>query len=521
MIRLLSIVFALLLSLPALAQLKLGGSTDDLLPPEKAFRFSARSLDSNAVEVRFDIADGYYLYRQRLRFAAEGNAAVRLGTPELPQGEKHHDQFFGEMETYRRSLLVRIPVEGSGAFDLKVTSQGCADVGVCYVPMESNAHLTLAAAASSTSGDGGASRFSVSASDMEVARLFEGNFGLVLASFLGFGLLLAFTPCVLPMIPILSGIIAGEGGKLNKLRALSLSLAYVLGMAVTYAIAGVAAAYSGTLLAAALQNAWVLGAFALIFVVLALSMFGLFDLQLPAFIQDRLSGTHQKLRGGRIASVASMGVLSAIIVSPCVAAPLAGALLYISQTRDVALGGAALFAMAIGMGIPLIVVGVSEGALLPKSGPWLNRVKQVFGVLLLGVAVWVIWPIVTPSGAPAGFTRVASAAELDDKLRATDRPVMLDFYADWCVSCKEMEKFTFSDPAVRAKLDGMLLLQADVTGGSEQDRALLKRFALFGPPGIIFFDGRGREIAGLRVIGYQNAERFLKTLERANAPAGN
>jgi thiol:disulfide interchange protein DsbD len=320
------------------------------------------------------------------------------------------------------------------------------------------------------------------------------------------------------MIPILSGIIAGEGGKLNKLRALSLSLAYVLGMAVTYALAGIAAAYSGTLLAAALQNAWVLGAFALIFVVLALSMFGLFDLQLPGFVQDRLSGTNQKLRGGRIASVAAMGVLSAIIVSPCVAAPLAGALLYISQTRDVALGGAALFAMALGMGIPLIAVGVSEGALLPKSGPWLNRVKQIFGVLLLGVAVWVIWPIVTPSGAAAGFTRIASVAELDDKLRATDRPVMLDFYADWCVSCKEMEKFTFSDPAVRAKLDGMLLLQADVTGGSEQDRALLKRFALFGPPGIIFFDATGREIKGLRVIGYQNAERFQKTLSLATAP---
>jgi thiol:disulfide interchange protein DsbD len=510
---------ALLASLPAAAQLKLGGSTDDLLAPEKAFRFSARAVDSNAIEVRFDIAQGYYLYRQRLRFAAEGNPAVHLGAPELPQGEKHHDQFFGEMETYRNSLLVRIPVEGSGAFDLKVTSQGCADVGVCYVPLESTARLSLAGAPGEN-GDG-ASRFSIFASDMEVARLFEGNFALVLASFLGFGLLLAFTPCVLPMIPILSGVIAGEGGKLNKARALSLSLAYVLGMAITYALAGIAAAYSGTLLAAALQNAWVLGAFALIFVILALSMFGLFDLQLPAFIQDRLSGTHQKLRGGRIASVAAMGVLSAVIVSPCVAAPLAGALLYISQTRDVALGGSALFAMALGMGIPLIAVGVSEGALLPKSGPWLNRVKQVFGVLLLGVAVWVIWPIVTPSGTPAGFTRIASAAELDDKLKAADRPVMLDFYADWCVSCKEMEKFTFSDPAVRAKLDTMLLLQADVTGGSEHDRALLKRFALFGPPGIIFFDAQGREISGLRVIGYQNAERFLKTLDRANAPRRN
>jgi thiol:disulfide interchange protein DsbD len=219
-----------------------------------------------------------------------------------------------------------------------------------------------------------------------------------------------------------------------------------------------------------------------------------------------------------MASVAGMGALSAVIVSPCVAAPLAGALLYIAQTRDVALGGAALFAMALGMGVPLIVVGVSEGALLPKAGPWLNRVKQFFGVLLLAVAAWVIWPVLAPSGAPAGFTRVASSSELDLKLQAPGKPVMLDFYADWCVSCKEMEKFTFADPAVRSKLDGMSLLQVDVTANSDEHRALLRRFSLFGPPGIIFFDAQGREIKGLRVIGYQNAERFLKTLQLATTP---
>jgi thiol:disulfide interchange protein DsbD len=522
--KLLPILLAFLLSTPAFGQFKLGKS-DALLEPEKAFRFSARNLEAGAVEVRFAIADGYYLYRERLRFAAEGNPAVRLGAPELPPGEKHKDEFFGEMETYRRDLRVRIPVEGAGAFDLKVISQGCADVGVCYVPMESSARIVLAAAdavgaksGTTTQPASASSRFSIFASDMEIARLFEGNLALVLASFLVFGVLLAFTPCVLPMIPILSGIIAGEGRNLNRPRAFALSLSYVLGMAVAYAAAGIGAAYSGTVLAAALQNAWVLGAFALIFVILALSMFGLFEIQLPAFLYQRLSDTQQKLRGGRVASVAGMGVLSAIIVSPCVAAPLAGALLYISQTRDVALGGAALFAMALGMGVPLLVMGVSEGAFLPKSGPWLHRVKQFFGVLLLGVAVWVIWPVVTPAGSPAGFTRVASLAELDDKLSAPGKPVMLDFYADWCVSCKEMEKYTFSDPKVRARLDGLLLLQADVTGGSEQDRALLKRFFLFGPPGIIFFDAQGREIKGLRVIGYQNAERFLKTLDMATAP---
>jgi thiol:disulfide interchange protein DsbD len=341
---------------------------------------------------------------------------------------------------------------------------------------------------------------------------------LVVAGFLGFGLLLAFTPCVLPMIPILSGIIAGEGRRISKLRALFLSLAYVLGMAVAYALAGVAAAYSGGLLSAALQNAWVLGAFALVFVLLALSMFGLYDLQMPSFLHNRAHAAHSRLEGGRIASVAAMGVLSAVIVSPCVAAPLAGALLYISQTRDVALGGAALFSMALGMGVPLIVVGVSEGALLPKSGRWLNRVKHFFGVLLLAVAAWIVWPVVAPGGAAIGFQPVRSVAELDERLAAAGKPVMLDFYADWCVSCKEMEKFTFSDPAVRTKLDGMLLLQADVTANTAEHKALLKRFSLFGPPGIIFFDARGREIEGLRVIGYQNAGRFLKTLDVATAP---
>jgi thiol:disulfide interchange protein DsbD len=393
------------------------------------------------------------------------------------------------------------------------------------------------------------------------------------------------------MVPILSGIIAGEGKSLDKPRALALSLSYVLGMAVAYAAAGVAAGFSGSMLAAALQNVWVLGAFALLFVVLALSMFGFYDLQLPGFLHHRLHAAHSRLRGGRVASVAGMGALSAVIVSPCVAAPLAGALLYISQTRDVVLGGAALFSMALGMGAPLVVVGVSEGALLPRAGAWMTGVRKFFGVLLLATAIWVVSPVLPPviimyawaalligsamflraldplpatasgwwrlwkgaglivliigvallvgalSGSrdplrplagltqgsapvtrPLPWTRVASIGDLQEKLAAPGKPVMLDFYADWCVSCKEMEAFTFSDPRVRAQLDGMLLLQADVTAHTEADRALLKRFSLFGPPGIIFFDPQGREIKGLRVVGYQNAERFLKTLGLATAP---
>ncbi len=595
------IVLLVLLSAAAsaVAQLRLG-SADDLLEPEKAFRFSARALDASSIEVSFAIAEGYYLYRDRFKFALKP-AQARLGAPELPAGIPHRDQFFGEQQIYRMQVRIVLPVEGGEdkTVELAVTSQGCADVGVCYVPMESKATLRLAAASGGDlPGFSAAPRavqaqpqFSIFASDLDIVRLFEGNVALVLGGFFVLGLLLTFTPCVLPMIPILSGIIAGEGKSLDKLRALFLSLAYVLGMALAYAAAGIAAAFSGSLLAAALQNAWVLGAFGLIFVVLALSMFGFYELRLPGFLHHRVHAAHSRLRGGRIASVAAMGMLSAVIVSPCVAAPLAGALLYISQTRDVALGGAALFAMALGMGAPLVAMGVSEGALLPRAGEWMVGVRKFFGVLLLAVAIWVVSPIVplaaqmvawalllvgsaiflraldplpetasgwwrlwkafgvvalvtgvalligalsgsrdvlrplagltqqsTPARSPLPWVRVASLAELQDKLRAPGKPAMLDFYADWCVSCKEMEAFTFSDPTVRARLDSMLLLQADVTANNDADRELLRRFSLFGPPGIIFFDADGREIKGLRVIGYQAPDRFLKTLSLATAP---
>ena len=527
----------------------------DLLEPEQAFRFSARVADSGAVEVRFAIADGYYLYRDRLKFSAEG---ARLGQPELPAGIAHKDEFFGDMPIYRGSVAIRVPVQADGRFDLNVVSQGCADAGVCYVPMESKATLQLVGGKVSEGP-----RFSIYASDLDIARLLEGNLALVVGGFLVLGLLLAFTPCMLPMIPILSGIIAGEGGRLNKSRALGLSLIYVFSMALTYALAGIGAAYAGSLLATYLQNVWVLGAFALLFVVLALSMFGLYELQLPSFLQQRLQAGSERLNGGRIASVAAMGVFSAILVSPCVSAPLAGTLLQISRTGDVVLGGTALFALATGMGLPLIAVGVSEGALLPKAGAWMVSIRRFFGVLLLAVAIWIIAPVLpamverlawaalliatafllgvmhtrsrtwksvgvlaiiaglgvaatafigAESASRVLFTRVASVTELDKRLAAAGRPAMLDFYADWCVSCKEMEKLTFSDPRVRAELDRMLLLQADVTAANEADRALLKRFSLFGPPGIIFFDAQGREIPELRVIGYQPPERFLRTL---------
>ena len=592
--------------LPARAQISFGGAAPNLLEPEKAFRFSARMRDARNIEVRFAIADGYYMYRDKFKFSVTGAPEAKLGAPDFPAGVKRKDEFFGEVETYRKEVRIGIPLERGASAQtlvLDVTSQGCADIGVCYVPMDSRATLQLAALGKAEPGGevpalteapreaDVAPRLSIFASDFEIAALFQGSTGFVLGGFFVLGLLLAFTPCVLPMIPILSGIIAGEGRELNKLRALALSLSYVMGMALAYAAAGVAAAYSGTLLAAGLQNPWVLGTFALVFVVLALSAFGFFELQLPQFLHNRLSSAHQQLRGGRMVSVALMGAFSAVIVSPCVAAPLAGALLYISQTKDVLLGGSALFSLALGMGAPLIAVGVSEGALLPRAGAWMAGVRQFFGVLLLAVAIWVVAPVIpvyvqllawaalligsgvflrgidplpdnasgwrrlwkgvgvmalltgaallvgafsgardplrplaaltsgsVAAAAPLAWTPVRSSAELDERLRAPGRPVMLDFYADWCVSCKEMEAFTFTDPRVRAKMAEMLLVRADVTANNAADKALLKRFSLFGPPGIIFFDARGKEIRGLRVVGYQNADRFLETLVRATAP---
>src|SRR6266850_492255 len=360
--RLLSILPLLLIALaPARA-----ANPDELLEPDKAFRFSAQAIDAATVEVHYAIADGYYLYRERFRFAAEP-ATVRLGEPRFSKGQIHEDKFFGKQETYRKEVRIRLPLEAAGAERLKllVTSQGCADLGVCYVPQVQSAELRLASLGGSRSSifrenepfASSPERIASAVSDdVRFAGVLEsGRLWAVMAVFFGAGLLLTFTPCVLPMIPILSGIIVGEGRKVTRRRAGLISVAYVLGMAVTYTAIGIAAAFSGSLFSSALQNAWVLGAFAAVFVLLALSMFGFYELQLPSGWQSRLSEASNRLGGGRFGAVALMGMLSAAIVSPCVVAPLAGALLYIGQTRDTILGGTALFSMAIGMGVPLVL----------------------------------------------------------------------------------------------------------------------------------------------------------------------
>jgi thiol:disulfide interchange protein DsbD len=578
----------------------------DLLPPEKAFQFSARYLSGEAIEVRYLIAPGYYMYRDKFAFSVAPATGAALGAPGMPPGKMKRDEFFGDVAIYRDAVTIRVPIKVSDAslrsVALTAVSQGCADVGVCYVPQEQKAEILLTATSGGPAApaSGGLSRLldqsggAAGAQDGLVANLFQGEFWLLVASFFGFGLLLAFTPCMLPMVPILSGIIAGRGQHLTKMHGFVLALVYVLGLAITYAVAGVAAGLSGAMLSAALQSPWVLGAFAVIFVALALAMFGFYELQLPIALQSRLADASNQLHGGHFAGVFSMGILSALIVGPCVAAPLAGALLYISQSRDVVLGGSALFAMGLGMGMPLLVVGASAGALLPRAGPWMDTVKRFFGVLLLGVAIYLVTPIiplvmqmlawaallimtgiylraidplpptargfdkfskgigvialligaaflvgalsgtrdvlqplsglrVSSAAAPAAagataFKRVNSNAELDAAIQAAGgKPVMLDFYADWCVSCKEMERFTFSDDGVKARFAQMLLVQADVTANTPDHAALLRRFRLFGPPGIIFFDRAGRELQDLRAIGFQPADKFAAMLDQVLA----
>jgi len=601
--RLFTLLWLVTLGFPALA------AEPDLLEPDRAFRFSARVVAPDAVEVRYQVAPGYYLYRDKFKFAFQPDT-VTAGTPELPPGVVKKDEFFGEVQTYRGEVRIRLPVQSAGAANatLTATSQGCADAGVCYVPHDQTAKLTLAAA----SGDapppragaveslddrsgglpGWLSAPAAGADDSAIARLFHGDLWVLILFFLGAGVLLSFTPCVLPMIPILSGIIVGRGNTMTRAHAFLLSLAYVIGMAITYAAAGVAAGLSGVMLSAALQNAWVVGSFAALFVLLSGAMFGFYELQLPTALQTRFAAATNRLPGGRFAGVFAMGALSALIVGPCVAAPLAGALLYISQSRDAVLGGSVLFAMGLGMGVPLLAVGASAVALMDEAGPWMEIVKRFFGVMLLAVAIYLVAPLLplaiemlawatlfivtgiflraidplptgargfdrfakgvgvialvtgvaflvgalagsrdvlrplaglrgaSPSAAPAAvaFTRVDSVAELDGAIAAAKgRPVMLDFYADWCVSCKEMERYTFSDTAVVTRLADVVKLQADVTANAAAHQALLRRFRLFGPPGIVFFDREGREIEGLRVIGFQNAERFAGVLDRVLA----
>jgi thiol:disulfide interchange protein DsbD len=589
---------AVLARLKALAGNLAGATAEpEFLPPEEAFKLTLTPRGDGNLDARFTIAQDYYLYRDKISIKIIDPAGVSVGGIDFPPAEEKNDATFGKMFVYHHDFnavarLAGVPA-GTKALRVETSHQGCSDKGICYPPLEQtlNVDLTAPPAASAAPATHAvAAPKDTSDTGRVTAILQGGNYWLVIVSFFGFGLLLSLTPCVFPMIPILSGIIVGQGKGITKRKGFLLSLAYVLGMAVTYALAGVAAGLSGTLISNALQNPWALGTGAAIFVALSLSMFGFFELQMPSFLQSRFTEASNRIQGGRFTSVFVMGAISALIVGPCVAAPLAGALLYISQTSDVLLGGVSLFSLAIGMGMPLLLIGLSAGALLPRAGGWMDAVKRFFGVALLAVAIWLISPLLSEvtqmllwaalliisamflhaleplavnakglarfwkgvgmmalvagialllgamggsrdllqplsvykGGAGAAetaphlaFQRVKTLADLDAAIKnAGGRAVMLDFFADWCVSCKEMEKLTFTDAQVQTKLKNVLLLQADVTANSADDKALLARFKLFGPPGIVFFDKAGNE-AAYRVVGYEPAAKFLDSLNKA------
>ncbi len=579
-----------------------GPKQPTFLEPDKAFGLEIEVQDAQTLVASFSVTPDYYLYRNKVEFQTTGSG-VKIAQVSMPKGEPKHDANFGDMEVFHQPFQAKLTLvrtsKAAQTITLNATYQGCSENGLCYPPINKTIKVDLpamgapaAAAPRPPAGqDAQPSAQPAPENDnQQIAKLFkQGSFLLIVSFFFGAGLLLAFTPCMFPMVPILSGIIVGRGHKITHMHGFILSLFYVLGMAITYAAAGVAAALSGTLLSNALQTPWVLGSFAAIFVLLSLSMFGFYELQLPTALQSRLVGTSNRLHGGHITGVFVMGALSAIIVGPCVAAPLAGALLYIGQTHDAFLGGAALFSMALGMGVPLLLIGASAGTLLPKAGAWMESVKRLFGVLLLAVAIWLVAPLLPVSvqmllwaallilsamflhaldalphnashwhrlwkgfgviallvgvayligglsGArdvlrplgmigsaqaePSGqlqFTRIKSVSELDARIaQSGGKMVMLDFYADWCVSCKEMERYTFSDAKIQARLKNALLLQADVTANSEDDKALLARFRIFGPPAILFFDKQGREQPDFRVIGYQDAGQFTQSLQSA------
>ena len=501
----------------------------DLLDPQQAFRFSATLVDGGtSIEAHFGAADGYYLYRDRLGFTASGG--VKLGDAQYPAGEVEFDETFNRhLVVYRGEVIVRLPVEsGNGTFTLTARLQGCADQGVCYPPELRTTQLVLRAPpADPGQAVSGAmftsSRASAPTGENAIASaLHSRSLTTLLPVFLVLGVLLSLTPCVLPMLPIVSSIIvgdrtparAGDTRGSTGSRGFVLALAYASGMTTVYTAFGVAAGLAGEGLAAVFQQPWIVTLFAVLLMALALSMFGLYELQLPASWQTRLARMSISGSAGKLAGTFAMGAISALIVGPCVAAPLAGALLYISETRDAVIGGSALFALAAGMSVPLLLLGGGAGWLLPRAGRWTESVRWLFGALLVAVALWTLSPLVSSPSHAQTWTRIESVEQLDDALASADgTPLLLDFYADWCVSCKEMERYTFSDPRVAATFTRFRLLRVDVTANTDRDKKLLKRFRLFGPPATILFDGQGREVTAARVIGFERADPFLQTLQ--------
>ncbi len=587
-----------------------GNDEDEFLDPDIAFQVSAEQSDANTIFTNWYIEDGYYLYKDKISVSPADPTHITLGMMKLPAGKEKIDEYFGKIvsidHSFNSNIQIQKVADGINSVELIVKYQGCAKAGLCYPPITKNIRVDLgisdSTVAASLTNNNSTSSFSSSSSfqseqDRIANTLASGKLWFTVLSFFGLGLLLAFTPCVFPMIPILSSIIVGQGETISTSKAFSLSLVYVLAMAITYTAAGVIVGLSGENIQIWFQNPWVLSVFAGIFVLLSLAMFGFYELQMPNSIQSKLNNISSSQEGGTYFGAGIMGFLSALIVGPCVTAPLIGALIYIANTGDALIGGIALFALSMGMGAPLLAIGTSAGKLLPKAGPWMDAIKAVFGVLLLALAIWLLERILPApvilllSGAllivsaiymgaletikegVSGWHRLwkglglislvygailvigaasgghsllqplqgistPQLATTDDgtkqshslsfqQIKGIDglnaaiqqavregRPVMLDFYADWCISCKEMESFTFSNADVQHSLNNFIILQSDVTNNDEQDQALLKHLGLFGPPAILFYDSTGNELRNYRVVGFMDAPKFASHIEK-------
>ena len=571
----------------------------DYLAPEQAFQFSVDKLSDNEVRLMWKISEGYYLYRQQMKVVADPPASARVVN--WPASTLKTDETFGKSEVYHGAIEVQ--VDAADARTLTITWQGCADAGLCYPPQTQRITVAkipvvadIAHAASASAEDQEVPADRGLAQDQQLAeRLERLNLGWMLLVFFGLGLLMTFTPCVLPMVPILSSLIAG--GAVGARRGFMLSLAFVLPMALVYAALGAGAALVGGNLQAQLQNPWMLGAFGLIFVALALSMFGFYELQLPALLRNRLNRASVGQRGGTLTGAAAMGALSAVLVGPCMTAPLAGALLYISNTGDALTGALVLCAMGLGMGAPLLLVGTLGARLLPRPGEWMNRVKALFGFVLLGTAIlmvarnlpaavtlglWGAWLLaialsllalhsMLPGGRaswlsrylalliglwggamvigaaaggssalqPLSFAKQSNAAQgaltvannsfmsrfasLNSQQDLAGRVAqagqrgqwtLVDFYADWCVSCHVIEREVFGDPRVQQALGNVQLLRPDVTNNTEADRELMRAHQILGPPTMLLIGPDGQEHRALRVIGEIDAGTFLERLNK-------
>lgn len=551
-----------------------------VLSPEEAFKITAiKSGDVISIDV--SLGENIYLYDDKLQLSITKPKEISIDADVKRPEAIDYEDFMIQKSSFK--LLVPISVikkyVNTNEFTLQLAFQGCSKNGICYQPMEKSFDFVLNVSNEKQNNQAQA----LSEEDSIANTLATSSLGIILLTFFGFGVLLSLTPCIFPMIPILSSIIVSQSDNMNTKRAFVLSLTYVLAMSVAYTFAGVMAGLFGANLQAALQNPWVISIFSMIFVLLAFSMFGFYNIQLPSFIQSALTKKSDQMQGHGVVGVAIMGFLSALIVGPCVAAPLAGALIYIGQSGDALLGGLALFMMSLGMGLPLILIGMSAGKFMPRPGEWMDNVKSIFGVVMLGVAIWMLSRIVSSEVTMAlstalvitssvymgaleqleksssgwkklvksfaiilfiygvflfigtltkssnilnplenistskavsvekhesEFKRVKTLSELKSIINSSQKPVMLDFYADWCISCIELEKFTFSDAKVKSKLNDFLLLQVDVTKNSSDDKELLKEFGLFGPPAILFFKD-GNEQKSKRIIGFKNADEFL------------